>query len=259
MAIATMKGASVLRELTRQDWMSILNLEERHVPEAMILRGTRNLRRNFEKYRRLFTNPHEVGSPNGLFEDIVVGQIDSRRVGYASVYGPAMASEITHVFGKLGTRRVIQTGVCGALAAGMVVGDLVIATRAGCGEGAVSCYLTGTDCVDATPELVDRALELAGVEGTHIGPIWTTAALLAEGMDDLERWHASGYIAVDMETATTFGVAEWSNIERVSVLSVFDNPLAGAHVALEEDEKQAQRDRGEQRMLDVVLGLTAGI
>jgi hypothetical protein len=81
MVVATMKGPSVLRELTRQDWMSILNLDERHVPEAVILRGTRNLRRNFEKYRRLFTNPHEVGSPNGLFEDIVVGQIDGRQVG----------------------------------------------------------------------------------------------------------------------------------------------------------------------------------
>jgi purine-nucleoside phosphorylase len=61
-----------------------------------------------------------------------------------------------------------------------------------------------------------------------------------------------------METATTYGVAEWTRMERVAVLSVFDNPLAGAHIALEEAEKQTLRERGEQRMLEVVLGLVAG-
>jgi purine-nucleoside phosphorylase len=223
----------------------------------MILRGTRNLRRNFDKYRRLFVDPLEVGSPNGLFEDIVIGQIGGRQVGYASVYGPAMASEITHVFGMLGTRRVIQTGVCGALGGGMTAGDLVIATAAGCGDGAVACYVPGTECVAATRTLVDRAVTLAGADGTHAGPIWTTAALLAEGMDDLERWRAAGYAAVDMETATTFGVAEWTGMERISVLSVFDNPLSGSHVALEEREKQENRALGEERMLDVVLGLVS--
>jgi len=247
----------VLRELTRQDWLSILNLDERHVPVTLILRGTRNLRRNFEKYRRLFADPLEIGSPNGLFEDIVVGRIDGQQIGYASVYGPAMASEIAHVFGVLGTRRVIQTGVCGALGEEMIAGDLVIAARAGCGEGAVQCYLPGVERVCATPALVEQAAALAGPQGTHIGPIWTTAALLAEGLDDLTRWKQGGAIAVDLETATTYGMAEWTGMERISVLSIFDNPLAGAHIALEESTKQEHREQGERRMLEVVLGLIA--
>jgi uridine phosphorylase len=247
----------VLRELTRQDWLSILHLEEQHVPETVILRGTRNLRRNFEKYRRLFTDPLDVGSPNGLFEDIVIGRIGDRQVGYASVYGPAMASEVTHVFGMLGTRRVIQTGVCGALGDGMIAGDLVVATEAGCGDGAVECYLPGTRTIRSTPAAVRQAVTLAGHDGVHEGQIWTTAALLAEGMDDLRRWRDDGYVAVDMETASTFGVAEWCGMERVSVLSVFDNPLAGAHIALEEADKAGLRDLGESRMLDVILGLVA--
>jgi uridine phosphorylase len=257
-ASSGMKGSVVLRELTRQDWLSILHLEERHIPETVILRGTRNLRRHFDKYRRLLTNPLDVGSPNGLFEDITIGRIGDRMVGFASVYGPAMASEITHVFGMLGTRRVIQTGVCGALGNGMLAGDLVIPTEAHCGEGAVACYVPGLDRVAATPALVSRAQALAGSDGAHLGPIWTTAALLAEGIDDLRRWREGGCIAVDMETATTFGVAEWTGMERIAVLSVFDNPLAGAHVALEEAEKTAHRERGEERMLEIVLGMVAG-
>ena len=245
----------MLRELTRQDWQSILDLDEDEVPDALILRGTRNLRRNFEKYRPLFAGVREIGSPNGLFEDVLIGSINGHRVGYASVYGPAMASEIAHVFGVLGTRRLIQTGVCGALGEGMIAGDLVIATEAGCGEGAAHCYFPGVDVVSATPALVERAQRLSGSDGVHAGPVWTTAALLAEGVEDLARWAGAGYLAVDMESASAFVVAEWTGMERVSVLSVFDNPVAGSHIALEEADKTALRARGEERMLDVVLRL----
>jgi purine-nucleoside phosphorylase len=247
----------VLRELTRQDWLNILDLEERDIPECLILRGTRNLRRNYEKYRRLFGDPREIGSPNGLFEDLLIGTIDGRRVGYASVYGPAMASEIAHVFGVLGTRRLIQTGVCGALQPGMTAGDLVIASVAGCGDGAAHCYMPGAESVVATPALMDRARCLAGPQGAHVGPIWTTAALLAEGKEDLERWGRAGYLAVDMETASAYAVAEWAGMDRVSILSVFDNPVAGSHIALEEADKASLRQRGEDRMLKIVLELAA--
>jgi purine-nucleoside phosphorylase len=166
-----------------------------------------------------------------------------------------MASEITHVFAMLGTRRVIQTGVCGGLTATQRAGDLVLASAAGCGEGAVACYLPGTETVNASTDLLERAHTRAGNDGVHVGPVWTTAALLAEGMDDLRRWRDEGYIAVDMETATTFGVAAWAGKECVSVLSIFDNPLDGAHLGLEEADKASLRDRGEQRALEIVLAL----
>jgi uridine phosphorylase len=247
----------VLRELTKADWLSILQLDEAQIPPVLILRGTRNLRRHFDRYRALLTDPIDVGSPNGLFEDVVIGERDGCLIGYASVYGPAMASEITHVFGVLGTRVVIQTGVCGGLAAGVSAGDLVIATEAGCGEGAVECYLPGTTSLRGSERLVSQAGAAAGDFPCHIGPIWTTAALLAEGMADLQRWQDDGYLAVDMETASTFGVAEWAGMDRVSILSVFDNPLKGDHLGLEAVDKEAAREAGEGTMLEVVLGVAA--
>lgn len=245
----------MLRKLTKADWLSILELEETRVPSVLILRGTRNLRRHFDRYRALLTDPHDLGSPNGLFEDVVIGERDGCLIGYASVYGPAMASEITHVFGVLGTRLVIQTGVCGGLTAGVRAGDLVIVTAAGCGEGAVECYLPGTSCVAASELLVQRAIAATGEFPCHAGPIWTTAALLAEGEADLMRWRDAGSIAVDMETASTFGVAAWAGMDRVSILSVFDNPLFGEHLGLEAYEKDAARAEGERRMLEVVLNV----
>lgn len=246
----------MLKELTRDDWLGFLGLDPAQVPQSLILRGTRNLRRRYETYAALFDNVVEIGSPNGLFEDVFVGSRHGALVGYASVYGPAMASEIAHVFGVLGTKVVIQTGVCGGLADGMESGDLVIPREAGCGDGASVCYLPGIERVSATGELVDRALALVGGRvPAHDGPIWTTAALLAEGDAEIAAWHAAGYAAVDLETAATFAVAEFCGMRRVSILSVFDNPRHGAHLALTEAEKQEARARGEAVALELALDL----
>src|SRR5260221_569439 len=100
----------MLRDLTRSDWLSILGLTAAEVPQALLLRGTRNLKSQYAHYRDYFADIHEVGTPNGLVEDVLVGTLGGLRVGYASVYGGSMASEVTHLFGALGTRLVVQIG-----------------------------------------------------------------------------------------------------------------------------------------------------
>ena len=236
----------MLRELNRDDWLGFLGLQPEQVPPTLILRGTRNLKTRYEAFKGILTDVHEVGSPNGLFEDVLIGRLNGASIGFATVYGPAMASEIAHVFGVLGTETVVQTGVCGALADEIGPGDLVVAASAGCGEGGVACYLPGLTSVDASPDLVAAAVEAHdGGLPLHVGPIWTTAALLAEGEEQIGAWHRVGFVAMDMETATTFGVAEWSGMRRVSILSVFDNPRTGGHIALTEADKADARRAGD--------------
>jgi len=250
----------MLRELTGEDWLRFLGLRPEQVPPVLILRGTRNLKARYAVFSGRCTDVVEVGSPNGLFEDVLIGRLGGIPIGYAAVYGPAMASEITHVFGKMGTGTVFQTGVCGALGDGIGPGDLIVATAAGCGEGGVACYLPGTATVAATEELVRLARDTdIGDVPCHVGPIWTTAALLAEGEEQIEGWHRGGYIAMDMETATTFGVAEWAGMRRVSVLSVFDNPRSGAHIALTDADKAEARRVGDAAVNQVVERLVQQI
>jgi len=131
----------VLRELTKEDWLSLLAIRDDCVPRALLLRGTRNLKTNYDKHRALFTDVCDMGSPNGIFEDVFIGRHDGLLMAYASVYGDAMASEITHVFGVLGACLVVQTGCCGALTEGILPGDIVCPTSAHCGEGAAQYYL----------------------------------------------------------------------------------------------------------------------
>jgi len=246
----------MLKELTKTEWLSLLNLPEDKVPQILVLRGTRNLKTNYAKHSTLFRNVFEVGSPNGIFEDVLVGNYKNICVGYASVYGDAMASEITHLFGVLGTSLVIQTGCCGALSNGMYAGDLVCATSAHCGEGASQYYLPHKQEVDASPNQVAFILNAQVPNVTlHSGPIWTTSALLAEGKAEIQSWSDQNYIAVDMETASTFAVAEYFGMYHLSLLFVFDNPLQGEHILLSDVEKQERRAKGEEAMIDLVFAL----
>jgi uridine phosphorylase len=244
----------MLRELTKSDWQAILGLSQECLPHALILRGTRNLKRHYRAYAAWFDDVTEVGSPNGAFEDVFIGQRGGLRIGYASVYGAAMASEITHVFGVLGARLVVQTGCCGALADGFEAGDLFLATEAYCGEGAARYYLPEATSVRASVA-ADRLRSLVKDDSLSIraGKIYTTAALLAEGEREIEAWHDAGFSAVDMETATTFAVADYFGMDRVSILFGFDNPRHKSHILLTDAEKDVRRARANEAMIELAF------
>jgi purine-nucleoside phosphorylase len=80
---------------------------------------------------------------------------------------------------------------------------------------------------------------------------------MAEGMDDLQRWYAEGFAAVDMETAATFAVAEHFCMERLSILYVFDNPRRREHLLFGDAEKDARRAQGNENMKHLAFALAA--
>src|SRR6266478_7275765 len=125
----------MLKELTKADWLNILNLPESRIPNVLIVRGTRNFRSKYRAMLPYFNNVLDVGTPNGIIEDVLIGDVRGLPVGFACVYGASMASEVVHIFGVLGCRAVIQIGNCGALAEGFAAGNLFVAERAFCGEG----------------------------------------------------------------------------------------------------------------------------
>ena len=120
-----------------------------------------------------------------------------------------MASEVTHLFGALGTRLVLLTGCCGAWADGIQAGDLFIPTRAYCGEGAAQYYVGAKSEVVPTANPGNPPATSMNANTLRVvrGGIYTTAALFAEGTNEIERWASDGWDAVDMEAATTFAVA----------------------------------------------------
>src|SRR5439155_179859 len=87
----------MLKELTRADWLSILNIPQRRIPLALLVRGTRSLKHWYRLTQEHFTNVLELGTPNSILDDLFVADLGSYPVAYASVYGAAMSSDVAHV------------------------------------------------------------------------------------------------------------------------------------------------------------------
>jgi purine-nucleoside phosphorylase len=250
----------MLKELTKADWLRILNLPASRIPDVVILRGTRNFHCQYKAMLPYFENILELGTPNGILEDLLIGEVRGRSVGFACVYGSSMASEVVHVFGVLGTRAVIQIGNCGALADNFLAGDLFLADRAFCGEGAAQYYKPDGKWVAASRELLQsKTLSVLNQGHYRLGSIYSTAALFAEGERDIEQWFQEGFAAVDLETAATYAVAEHFGMDRLAILYAFDNPRRREHLLLNEAAKDVRRAESNARMIRLALDLAVEI
>lgn len=160
--------------------------------------------------------------------------------------GPS-AAIVIHELIELGARRLLRVGTCGALHAGLGLGDLVVVTEAIAADG--TSRSLGADQrggrVAATPEL--RAAVDAGAgpgdhtHAVHHGPVVSTD--LFYDRRGLEReWSQAGALAVEMEAATLFTLAAVHGVQAAGLLVVSDLVLP-SRVRIEPEELQAAERR----------------
>jgi uridine phosphorylase len=128
--------------------------------------------------------------------------------------GPSAAIVLAELI-ALGARRAIRVGTCGALVAGLALGDLVIARDSICADG-TSRALGAGERASGEPALT-RAL--AGhAPSAQLGTIVSVDLFYERG----ERRLHPGAIAVEMEAAALFATGAAAHIPVACVLAVSD-------------------------------------
>lgn len=152
---------------------------------------------------------------------------------------PSVAIVVSEL-ADLGARRLIRVGTCGALAAGLELGDLVVAREAIAADGA-SRALGASERVAPDAELT-ALLEGDGVRRS--GTVVTTD-LFYDDEDRAARWAADGALAIEMEAATLFRLATRRGLRAACVLAVSDRlaVASGAAPARADDETLAAASR----------------
>ena len=133
--------------------------------------------------------------------------------------GPSAAIVLEELC-DLGLRRAIRVGTCGALAAGLALGDLVVADAALAADGASRALGAGAR-VAAGAELVE-ALRAAAGAGAHVGPVVTSDLFYDPDPARARGWAQAGALAIEMEAATLLRVGELRGIEVGCLLAVTD-------------------------------------
>ena len=142
--------------------------------------------------------------------------------------GPSAAIVLTELI-LLGARRAVRVGSCGALTAGLALGDTVIAREAICADG-TSRALGAGERIAADPALTDALL--AQAPRAHAGTIVSVDLFYEEGPAGQGR----DALAVEMEAATLFALGAARRIPVACALIVSDTFDASGGRARIEDQ-----------------------
>jgi DeoD family purine-nucleoside phosphorylase len=130
--------------------------------------------------------------------------------------GPSAAIVLAELI-ALGAQRAVRVGTCAALAPGLELGELVIASEAICADG-TSRALGSGGRVSAEPALT-QALELAAGDA-HKGTVVSVDVFYETDASSHASQHDA--LAVEMEAATLFTIGAAASVAVGCVLTVSD-------------------------------------
>jgi DeoD family purine-nucleoside phosphorylase len=134
----------------------------------------------------------------------------------ATGMGGPSAAIVLHELIVLGARRAIRVGTCGAIASGLALGELIVASESICADG-TSRALGAGERVAADPELTRALMHQAPAarEGTVVSvDLFYESGPRGAGHDDA--------LAVEMEAATLFAVGAAAGVPVACMLTVSD-------------------------------------
>jgi purine-nucleoside phosphorylase len=230
-------------QMSQNEWLSAIGMTSSEIPEKIILEGTWWHKSRYPMRLEYLSNVREL-----KFPDMYLGEYQGQKIMFCCAYGAPRAVEPVHIFGVLGSKKVIQIGSCGGLQKSIKTGDVVIPTSSFIGEGASQYYGQSTKSTP-TQSLVDSAQAALSSFGlvTHLGPHISTSALLQQPVDQIKKWEEGGLYSVDMETSAVFSAAEYFDMQRVSMLFVWDELLEGRtwlhEFSVEEQKRQSEANK----------------
>ncbi|HKW72443.1 MAG TPA: nucleoside phosphorylase [Candidatus Dormibacteraeota bacterium] len=152
--------------------------------------------------------------------------------------GPSVAIGVEELK-ELGVHTLLRVGTCGALQAGIKMGDLVIAVGAVRSEGTPDGYVPKEYPAIASLDVVNALIEAAEAAHVpyHVGMMRSVDALYSDLVPDqmprpdlrpeLEMWTRAGVLGNDMETSTLLIVSRVRGMRAGTVCLVVDEVGAG--------------------------------
>lgn len=142
--------------------------------------------------------------------------------------GPSAAIVVEELT-MLGAKAMVRLGSCGGLLKTMKIGDMVIATGAGYKGGTLDYYFGKKVVPKPDSELTRLIIASAKDQGAryYAGLVFSSDAFFAEDPNFVRRSTKQGYIAVEMECATLFGLGKLRRVKTASMLLVSDNIIEG--------------------------------
>lgn len=172
---------------------------------------------------------------------------------------PSISIYAHELFDYYGVKQIIRVGTCGGLLADMQVGDLILAAAASTDSGMNRQRLGGWDfSATADFDLLRRVYEKAVASGLKIrtGNVFATDWFYHPDDSFIEKLQKMGMLALDMESAALYALAQQHGTRALTMLSVSDVIPTGEHASHE--ARQNAFGAVIEVVLDAVLEVVPG-
>lgn len=161
----------------------------------------------------------------------------------------------------LGAKRIWILGWCGSLQPYLLIGDLIIPTKALSEEGTSAHYPVAKRRKQTNP-LLNATLSDALLKAKlpfKTGSVWTTDALYRETAEKVINYGKKGFLAVEMEMSALITVAAFRSVQLAGLLIVSDElfSLEWRHGFRDDILKKRSREAGGV-LLDLCINRGSG-
>lgn len=197
------------------------------VAEAALLPGDPNRARliaeRFLASHQLYNDHRQLLGFTGTYRGMRVS-VQATGMGCPSL--AIVAEEVI----RLGARRLVRVGTCGAIAPDVAPGDLVVASAAVANDGTTRQYLQGAPYSPAADFSLTSALASAAERQTaaagrkaHVGLIQTEDAFYATTPGHVPALAARGVLAIEMEASALFLIGALRSVRTGCMLVTSNN------------------------------------
>lgn len=169
---------------------------------------------------------------------------------------PSFSIYATELIEAYGARVLLRVGTCGSLQPSVGIRDVILAMTASTDSATNRHRFGGMEfAASADFDLLRRAHALATARGMaiHVGGVLTSDAFYQDRADWWQIWARHGVLAAEMETAALYTIAARFGIRALSILTVSDSIVSGAH------SSAADRQTGLGAMAELALELAVSI
>lgn len=206
-------------------FLPILKTESENLPERLLVVGDPNrlklVAESLTDVEAISEN-REYHSIRGRFAGELIGAVSH---GVGSAGAGACFEELC----QSGAKRIVRAGSAGGMQAGVVAGDLVIATAAVREDGLSPKLVPSSYPAIATADVLLAMRNIAAREAIacHEGLLLTSDMFYPHDIlgSDLPLWQKAGVTAVEMEVATLFVICGLHQVETGAVVAIDGNPL----------------------------------
>lgn len=244
------------QHLTTKEIEKWFNVKSEYIPRNVILHGTWPWEDTVENYANKFLkNPKKLSN----LGNFVVGTHNGIKIGYAIIYGPGMAADISYILMKLGVKNIFLVGGIGALQTKIKMGDLIIPQESITLQDGTSQFYSKdavVSCDKRLLKILKEVLKEKNIKDYHVGKTLSISTLFAESKKWVDKWNKEGVLGSDMETSAVYTISKMLGSRSLALLQVIDSlVLKDKTIDKLDANKEANKMRQERGrlMLDIVF------